>query len=25
MFFGYWQLSNLSIFHNYWTYITDSA
>jgi hypothetical protein len=25
MFFGYWQLSNLSIFHNYWTYIKDSA
>ena len=25
MFFGYWQLSNQSIFHNYWNYIKDSS
>ncbi len=25
LFFGYWQLSNLSIFHNYWAYIKNSA
>jgi hypothetical protein len=25
LFFGYWQLSNLSIFHNNWDYVKDSA